>query len=89
MNVDPALSQLIIRFDQPMNADMGVFGDHTPEFSGTPSWSDDGTELRLPVKLLPSTEYKLQLNHAEMPGGFKSLDGVQFAPISWTFRTRG
>lgn len=89
MNVEPTLSQLIIRFDQPMSADMGVFGDHTPEFSGTPSWSDDGTELRLPVKLLPNTEYKLQLNHAEMPGGFKSRDGVQLAPISWTFHTRG
>lgn len=88
LNVDPGLNQITVIFDRPMSADIGVFGDQTPEFSGPPSWSDDGTELHLPVELKPGTEYELYLNHAEMPGGFKSRDGIQLAPIPWTFQTQ-
>ena len=88
LNVDPDLSQITIIFDRPMSTDIGVFGEKTPEFSGPPSWSDDGTELHLPVELKPGTEYELYLNHADMPGGFKSRDGIQLAPIPWTFQTQ-
>ena len=88
LNVDPDLNQITVIFDRPMSADIGVFGDQTPEFSGPPSWSDDGTKLHLPVELKPGTEYELYLNHAEMPGGFKSRDGIQLAPIRWTFQTQ-
>lgn len=88
LNVDPDLNQITVIFDRPMSADIGVFGDQTPEFSGPPSWSDDGTKLHLPVELKPGTEYELYLNHAEMPGGFKSRDGIQLAPIPWTFQTQ-
>lgn len=86
--VDPQLKEIVISFDKPMSTDIGVFGDHNPEFSGAPSWSTDGMKLTLPVKLVPDTGYTIQLNHADVSGGFRARDGTPLAPLTWTFRTR-
>lgn len=88
MNVDPCLARLTVRFDRPMAADIGVFGDQVPEFAGAPSWSDDAMELHMPVELRPGKGYQLELNHSAMPGGFRSRDGTLLEPVSWVFHTR-
>lgn len=90
--LDPATPLLEIRFDRSMDGGMGIFGgdDHPdPEYTGKPEWNEDRTILRVPVRLQPDTEYRLELNHPEVPGGFQSSEGVPLAPMAWRFRTRG
>ncbi|GEM_PF-1245644 len=86
--VDPQRDHLLLRFDQPMSGDIGLFGDHVPAVTGTPRWSDDGSTLRIPVELVPGSVYLIQLNHPDMPGGFGARTGVPLSPLTWRFRTR-
>lgn len=89
--VDPATSTLEIGFDRPMDGGLGIFGDDDhpdPDYTGKPEWDAERRSVRVPVKLMPGTRYRLELNHPEVPGGFQSAEGIPLSPVEWTFRTR-
>jgi hypothetical protein len=89
-NVDPALAEIVVRFDRAM--DRCCFGVN--DIAGAPSpkmgkgsFDESGRVFTIPVTLEPDKEYGFTLN---WPGGdvFRSAEGVVLSPVEVRFRTR-
>lgn len=89
-DVDPALTEIRVTFDQPM-ADGGMAwvggGEDYPEVTGRGHWIDDHT-CALPVKLKPNHNYCLSLNSSSFMG-FSGTNGVPALPRALAFKTIG
>jgi hypothetical protein len=90
--VNPALDEIVIEFDQPMQAGswslVVVEGGAFPELAGdTPIAFRDERTCVVRVKLAPETAYGLGLN-SPMRQGFKSAaDGTPATPFELRFQT--
>jgi hypothetical protein len=89
-DVDPALKEIVVRFDRAMNthhyAVVRTSPLAQPKF-GQVSFDETGRVFRIPVTLEPDKEYAFSLN---WPGGgsFQSADGFLLKPVEVKFRTR-
>jgi hypothetical protein len=87
-DVDPALTELVIRFDKPMNPkkisiSMGEKGkDHFP-LRDMLGFSEDHRSLRLKVALKPNWDYSFRLTDKS----FQTPDGYPLAEHEVAFRT--
>jgi hypothetical protein len=89
-DVDPALTQIVVKFDRPMRrqswqvmqTDKALF----PKVARV-SYDEAGTVFTMEVKLEPAHDYEFALN---TPGGgsFQTADGVPLAQVRVKFRTR-
>lgn len=90
--IDPAITELVLTFDQPMapgysfNAVPGARGV-VPRLVGA-AWDDGRTRLTLRLALEPATDYAVRLN-SPIGGNFRSADGVPLGATPVVFRTRG
>jgi hypothetical protein len=89
-NVDPALTEIRIRFDKPMNPlagfsiNYGQLGaDHFP-LSGSPLFSEDDRYLNFKVSLKPDWDYSFVLT----PKSFRTMDEFPLVGYEVKFRTR-
>lgn len=87
-NVDPALREIRVEFDQDMRR--GSFswcggGESFPKVLGKPTWDGPRTAI-LRVRLKPDHDYRLSVN-CRSGRGFVSLRGVPARPYPLTFRT--
>jgi hypothetical protein len=89
IEVDPAMRQIQVDFDQPMNPESFSVvggGPSFPTIGGKPKWLTPKT-LAIPVALQPGREYTLSLN-SDTFKGFRNRAGD---PLEWypvRFRTR-
>jgi hypothetical protein len=89
-DVDPALKEIVVRFDRAMNthhyAVVRTSALAQPKF-GEVSFDETGRVFRIPVTLEPNKEYAFSLN---WPGGgsFQSVDGSLLKPVEVKFRTK-
>ena len=89
-DVDPATSVLRVTFDRPMGEGWSWVIDPQvpfPETTGKASLSADGRSAELPVRLQPGRTYAIWLN-SEQHRDFHDRNGVELAPVRWTFTTR-
>ena len=84
LNVDPSLTEFVIRFDRPMRTTSPAVRD--PRF-GRVRFNEAGTSVTMTVALEPDHDYQLRLS---WPGGdaFTSADGVPMQAVTVRFRTR-
>ena len=87
-DVDPALTELRVTFDQDMGAGCSWTGggENFPELTGKPAWTNTRTCV-LPVTLKPGHDYRLGLNNPNFKN-FQSANGVPLEPVVFTFSTR-
>jgi hypothetical protein len=89
VDVDPAVKEIRVEFDQPMNPggrSVVGGGEHFPEFAGNPKWANPKTFV-IPVRLKEDHQYHLHLNSDT----FKGFANKQGEPAEWyplSFRTR-
>ncbi len=89
-DVSPAVTELRVTFNVPMNGDMSWCGGG-PNYPTFPEgkkayWTNDGRTCVLPVELKPNWEYQFSLNSRSFKG-FKSEDGLPLTPVGYTFKT--
>jgi hypothetical protein len=89
-DIDPALKEIVVRFDRPM--DRGRFGINDVAAAPSPpmgkaSFDESGRVFTVAVTLEPNKEYGFSLN---WPGGdvFQSAEGVPLKPVEVRFHTR-
>jgi len=90
-DVDPALKEITVTFDQAMAGGFSWTGGG-PQFPGRPAgkrphWTEDHKTCVLPVELKPGWEYELGLNSPSHQN-FRSAAGVPLEPVVYTFKTR-
>ena len=92
-DVDPTLTEIVVRFDRPMRKSLPTRGydlrgprDRFPEI-GKFEFDEPGTSFRISVKLQPAHDYEITLNR-HSGGAFAGADGVLLAPYQIQFRTR-
>jgi hypothetical protein len=89
-DVNPALKEIVVRFDRPMKTNRYAVARTSavpqPKF-GKVSFDESGRVFTIPVTLEPDKEYAFSLN---WPGGgsFQSVEGVLLKPLEVKFRTR-
>ncbi|MGO9228720.1 MAG: DUF4932 domain-containing protein [Bryobacteraceae bacterium] len=83
LDVDPALTEIVVRFNQPMST---VDLNKDPRFR-TGRFDQSGTALTIPVVLEPEHDYQFSLS---WPNGqnLTSADGVPLQPVLLHFRTK-
>jgi hypothetical protein len=89
-DVDPALTQMVITFDRPMQSgSWSIVGakEDAPEVAGALAYDAEGKVLTVPVRLVPGRTYRFGLNSAAF-SGFQSADGIALAPVEVRFTTR-
>jgi hypothetical protein len=87
-NVDTSLKEVLVLFDQEMNAGMSVVDSkYMPEITGRPKWIDSKT-FSIPVKLEQDRLYNLQFNNARFRN-FKNINGNALLPTELIFKTKG
>jgi hypothetical protein len=87
VDVDPALTTLVIRFDRPMTAKGYSFvGDakDIPTVARAPQWDDSLTSLTVEVQMTPGRTYHYWLNHGQYMS-FRAADGTPLEPVEVTF----
>ena len=89
-DVDPALKEIVVRFDRPM--DRGRFGINDIAAAPSPkmgkaSFDDSGRVFTVAVALEPGKDYGFTLNWPE-GDVFQSAEGVPLKPFEVKFRTR-
>jgi len=90
VDVDPALTEIQIRFDKPLNSGSGYsifYGDQGAEHygvTGKPAFSQDGRLITLTLQLKPDWEYSFVLS----PRSFRTLDEYPLVPYTVKFRTK-
>lgn len=88
-DVDPALSQIVIRFDRPMRKDsysvVRVDASRYPKI-GSAGFDESGAVFTMSVTLEPSHDYEFGLNWLG-GGSFQSRDGVLLKQVIVRFRT--
>lgn len=88
--VDPALKEIRIKFDKPMNPKLGYsinYGKGGAEhfaLSGNPKFSDDGQTLILTVKLKPDWDYSFVLTSQS----FRTMDMFPLVSYEVNFKTK-
>ncbi len=90
IGVDPALSEIRITFDQPMNVrgrSIVGGGDSFPKFAGEIRWIE-GRTIVIPVALEPGHEYWLSINNQRFRN-FQNLRGEPAVPYAIRFSTAG
>jgi peptidase S41-like protein len=90
IGVDPALTEIRVTFDEPMNISGRSIvggGDAFPKIVGTIHWIDR-TTIVIPVILEPDHEYWLSIN-SERFRNFQSVRGESAVPYPIRFRTAG
>ncbi|MBK7772214.1 MAG: DUF4932 domain-containing protein [bacterium] len=83
VDVDPALTTLVIRFDRPMTASSCAFvgrPDDIPTVARAPQWDDSVTSLTVEVQMTPGRTYHYWLNHGQNLG-FRAADGTPLTPV--------
>jgi hypothetical protein len=95
-NVDPALTEIMVRFDQPMQKTSPILlhdvrpvrggRDRFPEIVSQ-AFESNGTTYRMGIRLKPDQAYEFVLNRPS-GGDFVSADGVPLAPYHIKFKTR-
>lgn len=87
VGVDPTLTEIRIKFDQPMGDGMSVVGggENFPEIVGRPNWADERTFV-IRVKLKPNHEFRLSINSDRFQN-FKNRGGEAAVPYPIQFRT--
>jgi len=92
-DVDPNLTEIVVRFDRPMRKSLPTLGydlrgprDRFPEI-GKFDFDEQGTSFRISIKLQPAHDYELTLNR-HSGGAFAGTDVVLLAPYQIQFRTR-
>jgi hypothetical protein len=96
--VDPALREIIVRFDRPVRDDtlglVPLFVNGRPTSTQVPpppvtghALDAGGTTLHITINLEPGREYAFQLNTPN-GFGFRAMDGVPLAAYPIRFRTR-
>ncbi|MBK7673070.1 MAG: DUF4932 domain-containing protein [bacterium] len=86
VDVDPALTTLVIRFDRLMRGQytfMGVPAD-IPAAVGAPHWDDSQMSLSVDVQLTPGHTYHYWLNQGQNLG-FRAADGTPLTPVEVRF----
>lgn len=89
-DVDPALKQITVTFDQPMTDGSWSWtggGDTFPKVNGQISYDEKRTTCRLPVELQPSKVYWIGINSPSHQN-FKSQAGVPAVRYAILFATR-
>lgn len=95
-NIDPALTEIIVKFDRPMQKTAPeLMWDVRPMRGGRDRFPaitkqefvDDGSTYRLLVKLEPNRSYEFELNRST-GGAFVSKESVPLAPYKIQFKTR-
>lgn len=90
LDVDPALTELVFTFDEPMRDQSWSFvGDpkQMPEVTGSPRYDSARMVLTVPVKLAPGRTYRFGLNNQKHTA-FRSARGVALQPVLLQFKTR-
>jgi hypothetical protein len=88
-NVNAAqTSAIAVSFDEPMGGGMSWTGGgpNFPQMTGKPTWSADMKTCTAPVKLKPSTSYKLGINSVSFRN-FTNAIGIPSEPVTYTFTT--
>jgi hypothetical protein len=88
-DVDPALSELRLKFDRPMKPGEAALLGRKGELPAMPSkgrFKDDAMTFIQPVKLEPGRTYRITINSVWQPG-FASAAGLPLDPIQFTFTT--
>jgi uncharacterized protein DUF4932 len=87
--VDPALTEMIFRFDRPMKEAYAIIEtagkDHYPDVLGG-RFDPTGMLLRLRVRLRPDHQYEFRLN-SRYSGTFRSREGIPMKMYQVRFRT--
>lgn len=88
-DVDPALTEIRVKFSKPMQDGSWswstVAKDSVPHVTGSPRYKDDRTCV-LPVKLEPGRTYGIWLNSNKFKN-FKGTDGQSAVPYLLVFQT--
>jgi hypothetical protein len=89
--VDPGLTQLVVRFDRPMQRRVSVVlgpggRARSPTYSAV-AWDSTSSEMRLTIGLDPGREYEVGFNSV-YARNFASVDGVTLVPYLLRFKTR-
>lgn len=87
VDVDPALTTLVIRFDRPMTARGYAFvGDpkDIPTIVSAPQWDDSLTSLTVEVQMTPGRTYHYWLNQGQYMS-FRAADGTPLEPVEVTY----
>jgi hypothetical protein len=88
-NVDPALTEIVIKFDRPMRKTsyqvMQIDTTVWPNV-GKVGYDETGTVFTMQVKLEPAHDYAFGLNNGS-GGSFRSADGAPLAGTRVRFRT--
>ena len=91
MNVDPALKEISVTFNEPMMDNSWSWcyekKELFPEITGTPYYTKNFTKNVLPVKLKANTDYIIWINTVNFKG-FKDEAGNSSKPYKFTFKTR-
>ena len=90
-DVDPAVSEIRVTFDEPMMDKSWSWAyrekSRFPIIDGRPGYSDDRLTAVLPVALEPDTTYEILIN-SEAHRNFRDSAGNSAVPFVLTFRTR-
>ena len=88
--VDPALPEIRITFDQDMDTRIGYSicggGEEYPNFIGKPKWEDNRT-IVCKVKLSPDHQYSFSLNCPSSHKAFRNEQGEMLEYCSISFET--
>lgn len=90
LNVDPALSELVLEFDREIGTNSYSFllGNRPfPTVTGKPEFENGNKTLKLKIALKPNTEYEIWLNRDETLG-FKGTDNIPLYPVQIIFKTK-
>ncbi len=91
IDVDPALTEIRVTFDEPMMDGNWSWAfrekSRFPATDGRPRYSDDRRTAVLPVKLEPGATYEILVN-SEVHKNFRDRAGNPAVPFVLTFRTR-
>jgi hypothetical protein len=87
--VDPAVKEIVLRFDKPMqpggySMNESAEGKEHDPVAGAPVFAADGLSARVPVALKAGMSYSFVLT----PLGFRSVDGYPLKSFTVGFRTR-
>ena len=89
--VDPALTEIRVKFSQPMEDGSWAWTkwgeENFPEITGPPRYLEDQRTCVLPVRLQPASVYAIWLN-SEYHNDFKDRTGRSAVPYLLIFETR-
>ena len=89
-DVDPAITELRVTFDEPMSAGSWSWAyenkEDFPKITGPPRYLEDQKTAVLPVKLQPNRQYTIWINTSRFQN-FKDQSGNPAVPFRLSFET--